>query len=77
VDFWKNPWVGYRRNGPTRGRDFFVKIAYTLKRKLDVYTQYRFVNKQLNPSSTSGDYIYAPEDFVLQRLRFHMNYKII
>lgn len=76
VDFWKNPWVGYRRNGPTRGRDFFVKIAYTLKRKLDVYTQYRFVNKQLNPSSTSGDYIYAPEDFVLQRLRFHMNYKI-
>jgi hypothetical protein len=76
VDFWKNPWVGFRRNGPTKGFDYFVKVSYSLKRKLEFYGQYRFVNKQLNPSSESGEYIYGPEDYFIQRLRFQLNYKI-
>lgn len=76
VDFWKNPWAGFRRNGPTKGFDYFVKVSYSLKRKLELYGQFRFVNKQLNPSSESGDYIYGPEDYFIQRLRFQLNYKI-
>lgn len=76
ADFWKNPWVSYRRNGPANGFDYFVKASYILKRKLDFYIQYRFINKQLNQSSETEVYIYAPVDYTVQRFRLHFNYKI-
>ncbi|MBK6566613.1 MAG: helix-hairpin-helix domain-containing protein [Saprospiraceae bacterium] len=76
ADFWKNPWVSYRRNGPAKGFDYFVKISYILKRKLDFYVQYRFINKQLNQSSETEVYLYAPVDYTVQRFRLHLNYKI-
>ncbi|MFZ1704572.1 MAG: hypothetical protein WAT79_09490 [Saprospiraceae bacterium] len=76
VDFWKNPWVSYRRNGPATGKDYFIKIAYVQKRKLEIYAQYRYINKQLNQSSTTEELIYAPIDYFVQRVRFHMNFKI-
>lgn len=76
IDFWKNPWASYRRDGPAKGLDYFVKIQYVLKRKLDIYLQYRYINKQLNPSSDLNIAIYGPVDYFLQRCRLHFSYKI-
>lgn len=74
VDVWSNPWVGYRREGVTEGREFLVKLQYTQKRKMDFYVQYRFEKKQLNSSNDAKiDY---PEYLTLQRLRLHLTYKI-
>ena len=74
VDVWSNPWVGYRREGVTEGREFLVKLQYTQKRKMDFYVQYRFEKKQLNSSNDAKiDY---PEYQTLQRLRLHLTYKI-
>lgn len=74
VDVWSNPWVGYRRDGVTDGREFLVKLQYTQKRKMDFYIQYRFEKKQLNSSNDA--IIDYPEFQTLQRLRLHLNYKI-
>jgi Helix-hairpin-helix motif len=74
IDMWQNPWVGYRKDSPTNGKEFLVKLAYTIKRKLDVYAQYRYERKQINNSELSK--IDFPSDIDLQRLRLHLSYKI-
>ncbi len=74
VDFWNNPWVSYRRDGQTEGREFLVKALYSIKRKLDFYVQYRFEQKQIN-SSALGKIDY-PVETEQHRLRFHLAYKI-
>jgi hypothetical protein len=74
ADHWNNPWVSYRRDGPTTGREYLTKIAYTIKRKLDFYIQYRYEQKQLNSSIQSK--IDFPLDIKLQRMRAHLSYKL-
>ena len=76
MDFWKNPWASYRRDGPAQGVDYFIKVQYVQKRKLDLYLQYRYINKQLNPSSELNVAVYGPVDYFLQRCRLHFSYKI-
>ena len=74
ADIWSHPWVGYRRDGPADGKEFLVKLTYTQKRKMDFYIQYRYEKKQIN---SSNEYIIDyPEYQTLQRLRFHLSYKL-
>ncbi len=74
ADFWSNPWVGYRRDAPADGKTFFLKLAYTQKRKLDVYLQYRIEKKQVNNSEIN--IIDFPEFQTTQRLRLHLGYQM-
>ena len=74
ADVWSNPWVSYRKDGPTDGNEFFIKMAYTQKRKMDFYIQYRYEKKQVN--SSNENIIDYPENQTLQRLRLHLGYKI-
>ena len=74
VDIWTNPWVSYKRDGPADGKEFLFKLAYTQKRKMDFYIQYRFEKKQAN--SNNENIIDYPEYQTLQRLRLHLSYKI-
>lgn len=74
ADVWTNPWAGYRKDGPTDGKEFLIKMAYTQKRKMDLYIQYRFEQKQINSNNES--IIDYPENQILQRLRLHLGYKI-
>ena len=74
VDFWNHPWLGYRRDGLTDGKEFLVKLLYVEKRKLEFYIQYRFEKKYFNGSGSEKiDY---PQPQVLQRLRAHLSYKL-
>lgn len=74
ADVWSHPWVAYRRDGITDGNELLLKLAYTQKRKLDFYIQYRIEKKQLNSNNES--IIDYPEQQTLQRLRFHLSYKL-
>lgn len=74
ADVWSNPWANYRRDGPTDGKEFFIKMSYVQKRKLDFYIQYRYEQKQVN--SNNEVIIDYPEYQTLQRLRFHFGYKL-
>lgn len=73
ADFWKNPWVSFRRDAPGDGKEYQIKVAYTQKRKMDLYVQYRYKTKQYNNSETA---IRQPIYQTLQRLRLHFGYKI-
>ncbi|MBK9734305.1 MAG: hypothetical protein IPO92_04780 [Saprospiraceae bacterium] len=74
ADLWENPWISYRRDGPTDGKEFLFKIAYTQKRKLDFYVQYRYEQKLGNTSNEQ--IIDYPEQQILQRLRAHLSVKV-
>ncbi|MFN8338152.1 MAG: hypothetical protein U0T36_03960 [Saprospiraceae bacterium] len=74
ADVWSNPWASYRRDGPTDGKEIFIKMSYIQKRKLDFYIQYRYEQKQVNSNNES--IIDYPEYQTLQRLRFHLGYKL-
>ncbi|MBK7638353.1 MAG: helix-hairpin-helix domain-containing protein [Saprospiraceae bacterium] len=74
ADVWSHPWVAYRRDGLTDGNEILIKLAYTQKRKMDFYVQYRIEKKQLN--SSNERIIDYPEHLTLQRLRLHFNYKL-
>lgn len=74
VDIWSNPWVSYRRDGPAEGKDFLVRFQYNIRRKMDTYIQYRYVQRQRN--TFDENIIRYPEDIVLQRLRLQFNYKL-
>lgn len=74
LDLWRNPWVGYRRDGPSVGRDFLLRMQYVKRRKFDAYAQYRWVNKMRNLDL--GNNFVSPLPYSLQRLRLHFGYKI-
>lgn len=75
IDFWKNPWASFRRDGPGAGKEFFFKVSYIKKRKLEFYMQYRYEQKLRN-SSDDRFIIDFPQDITLHRLRLQLNYKV-
>lgn len=45
-DIWSHPWLRFNVDGPSKGREYFGRITYTVKRRLEIYTQFK--NKQTN-----------------------------
>jgi hypothetical protein len=74
VDFWKNPWLRYQVNAPNGGVEFYNRITFTLKRKLDVYVQFRHKIKGGNAQTTGNIAGLAKE--TRQQLRFNLQYQI-
>lgn len=75
VDIWRNPWLGFRRDAPSRGVEYLGKIEYNIKRKLYAYLQYKYENKYRNSNieQTPIDGLAASH---LHRMRLHMNYTV-
>jgi hypothetical protein len=75
LDFWKNPWLKYRVDAPSDGKEVLVRAEYTIKRKFNVYLQYRYEAKYLNNSIPDAkiDYIVP---IIQNRLRFHAAHKV-
>lgn len=75
IDMWQNPWVGFRRDAPARGVEYFSKLEYNIKRKLNVYAQYKFEQKMRNTNVEN-----TPIDAVgvsnLHRLRIHLTHNV-
>jgi hypothetical protein len=73
-DIWKNPWLKFNVASPTVGNEYLFKIQYSIKRKLDVYLQYR--------NETKGQNISADDNLQLvgiqnrQQLRIHFTNKL-
>lgn len=52
-DYWGHPWYKFNVTGPSLGREYFIRMTYTLKRKLESYLQYKSKIRQENHSSKS------------------------
>ena len=75
VDFWQNPWLRYRVDAPSTGREFLVRSEYTLKRKFSFYLQYRYEQKAIN-SSFASEKVTQITNLDLHRLRLQFNHKV-
>ncbi len=74
IDIWKNPWLKFNVGAPSTGQEFLGKIQYSIKRKLDIYVQYRNETKAQNVAS--DDNIQKVGEQNRQQLRIHFAHKL-
>jgi len=56
TDMFSSPWLRYRIDAPSNGKEFLAQLDYHPNRRLDMYFRYRSKQKQLNES---GDLVTA------------------
>ena len=75
ADHYQFPWLKYRVNGPSAGRDFLVQGTYKYGKKLEIIGRYRFENKTINYNS--GQLVSAAVvSQSRQNLRTQVNYQV-
>ncbi len=47
-DIWSNPWLRFRVDRPAGGEEIFARLTYTIKRRLEVYAQFRTKKSSLD-----------------------------
>ena len=71
-DIWSHPWLRFNVDRPSEGREYFGRVTYTVKRRLEIYAQYKSKFSNLNTSSDG-----APiRDIGIQhreQVRLHIN----
>ncbi len=71
-DIWSHPWLRYNIDSPTEGTEYFGRVTYTVKRRLEIYGQYRSKRNAVN-SRPTGDAIAQVVDQTRSQVRLHMN----
>ncbi len=74
LDVWKNPWLKYSVSKPGTGSEYLLKIQYSVKRKMDVYVQFRNESKDQNISNDAALQAVGLQN--RQNLRIHLNNKL-
>ncbi len=73
-DQWRHPWLRFRVDAPSTGREYLARIDFNVKRKRNYYVQYRYEQKDQNTS------VVTPIDFPvsrdIHRLRFHFGHQL-
>jgi hypothetical protein len=76
-DLWRHPWLRFQVNAPSRGYEYFFRTTYTLKRKADIYFQYRVKTRERNASDIEGVIKSRPlVDHSRQQFRIQINHKV-
>jgi hypothetical protein len=75
VDLWRHPWLRYRVDAPSSGKEYLVRAEYNIKRKFNAYVQYRLEQKGINQFSPENklDIVGIHQS---HRLRGHMSTKV-
>lgn len=73
-DLWKNPWLRFNVASPSIGQEFISKIQYSIKRKLDIYIQYRNETKAQNVSADENLQLVGAQN--RQQIRIHFAHKL-
>lgn len=74
MDFWKNPWLRFNVASPSIGNEYLAKVQYSIKRKLDIYVQYRNETKAQNISADEN--IQKVGNQNKQQIRIHLAHKL-
>ncbi|HEY1112023.1 MAG TPA: helix-hairpin-helix domain-containing protein [Chitinophagaceae bacterium] len=75
ADFSRFPWLKYRVDAPSTGRDYSVQVAYQPHKQLEVYARYRFEQKSIN-SPGADSVLYAVMEVPRHNWRVHADYGI-
>lgn len=71
LDFFSFPWWRYRISQPSQGMDGMFQAAYSPKRDLSMYLNYRYKRKERDVTGTSGAFT-SPTHY--HRLRYRLTY---
>lgn len=74
ADLYRFPWLKYRVDAPSEGKDFLLQATYQPNKQVEVYTRYRSEHKQINDSEnnfTTNNVIAKPR----QNWRVHFSYQ--
>lgn len=74
-DAWKHPWLRFTADAPSKGVEYFSRITYKRKRRMEVYFQVRNEIKETNAPDNE-----TPIDFLVDQhrtnVRFHISNKL-
>ncbi len=74
ADLWKHPWLKFKTDAPTTGKEYLLRLDYRIKRKLSAYTLYFHERKFDNVNL--GETINPVTSQTRRKLRFHINYNL-
>ncbi len=67
VDYWRHPWLRFRVDAPSFGKEYFLKVKYFKKRTWELYMQYFLEDKLRNING----FVDAPVQNLRQRFRIN------
>ena len=71
-DIWSHPWLRFNVDSPTKGSEYFGRVTYTVKRRLEIYGQFRTKQNSVN-SRPTGEAIAQVVNQNRSHLRLHIN----
>ena len=74
-DLYKFPWLKFRVNAPSEGRDYFVLIGYKPSKQTEIYLRFKQESKPIN-ESTEDNPVYKLINPIKNDWRFQVNYKL-
>jgi hypothetical protein len=75
ADIFSFPWVRYRVNRPSMGKEFLLQLSWRPNKQTEVYTRLRSENKAINLSNTNGPF-YETENVARQNWRTQVQYRV-
>lgn len=75
MDIYKFPWLKFRVNSPTQGKDYMVQLNYRPNRVFEIYTRYKMELKYINYNPdvlTISPVVAQPK----KNWRTHLSYKL-
>lgn len=73
TDMFRFPWLRYRVDAPTYGRQHLVQLTWRPNKLVEVYSRFRVKAKPLNTESDHGRF---PEDGILKNWRTHISFQL-
>lgn len=70
-DIWTHPWLRFNVDAPSSGNEYFGRITYTIKRRLEIYLQFR--HKQTQTNSDDETHIAKLAEQRRSNVRLHLN----
>jgi hypothetical protein len=75
ADVFKFPWLRYRVDRPSEGKEFLVQLTWKPNKQVEVYTRYRAETRALN-YSFPNDPTKVTADIPRQNWRTHISYRV-
>ena len=75
TDVYSFPWLKYRVNAPSTGKDYFIQLTYTPNKQVEIYTRFKNEAKAINYnplSATLSPVLVQPR----QNFRAQVSYKL-
>lgn len=71
-DFWSHPWLRFNVQGPSKGNEQLIRLSYSIRRKMDIYIQFR--NKTREENSVIKNPVRSLADYNKKSWRLNLNY---